>query len=56
MRRAVGETGVRYVKSAGGWEAEEAISHAPGGRRDAFPPYPVSPEPEDLAEPSEEDS
>ena len=56
MRRVVRATGVRYVKIDGGWRTEEAVSRAPGGRRDEFPPYPVSPEPEDPTEPSGEAS
>ena len=52
MRRVVGETGVHYVKVAEGWETEGAVSHAPRGRRDAFPPSPVSPVPEGPTEPS----
>ena len=56
MIRAMGETGVRYVKTDGGWRMEEAVSHAPRGRRAPFSPSLVSPVPEGPTEPSEEES
>ena len=55
MRRVTGDAGVHYIKVDERWKAEEVVSHAPGGRRDAFPPSPVSPVPEGLTEPSEGD-